>query len=714
MNRVNITTNQPLKPIHLPGFFVQTTRFEPCKKNDKPNNKNKNLDCSAPKGDNNFDDGDFTNPSPPSYVFVSPNGTKLWCPNVIDDIKPIVGLSFDKWEDVIAMYQNYAFHCGFSIHKGQTKVYKGVPTHKYLRCTKAGKPQSKHTFDTLCESSLKSSQSTFTQSDCPAHISIVVCQEKLRFVVLKFSEAHNHEFVDRHNLDLTKISRKLNFSSKQFIHKMSLNRVGPIQAHRCLVAMKGGHHNVNDEISKLNYNVFGDVVAFDATYHTNKYNMIFVPFTGDPSMRQAILEVFNESRHRLCMWHIMKKLLAKITADLFKNANIRAEIHRLVWNVYIKPSTFENRWEELISKYPLANNQWLKDMYEIRDRWVPAYFRDIPLCCLMKTTSRCESSNAAFNIYSSSANTCVQFMLCFETRIDSQRYRQRMSEFKTSTSTLVGTTDLPIESHAFSIYSHEIFFVVRKEITKGKLFCYISNTEIVDDIFVFQVTHLDRRNDATHVFQVRFNSVDNSASCSCMGFTRIGNLCRHIFCVYRLKKVERIPTLYILNRWMRDVIPKRVYSIEYRYGVDNTPQSVMRNEILEIVTECFDVVRSDTDSLVRLVEHLREIKLNLTVRSSTVVNQHTSDDFVILDLVGQPLDVEIEINNPDVAHNKGCGKHRRLIGPGEKQSTKPPKSPCLSRTCNEYVIDHDSRNCKKRFQESNNDAELSTSTLFTG
>ncbi|KAI3745143.1 hypothetical protein L1987_58247 [Smallanthus sonchifolius] len=162
-------------------------------------------------------------------------------------------------------------------------------------------------------------------------------------------------------------------------------------------------------------------------------------------------------------------------------------------------------------------------------------------------------------------------MLCFETRIDSQRYRQRVSEFKTSSSTFIGTTDLAIESYVFYLYSHEIFFVVRKEIMKGKLFYYISNTEIVDDIFVFSVTHL---------------------------------------------------------------------------------------------------------------EHL----------------------------VGQPLDVDIEINNPDVARNKGCRKHRRLIGPGEKQSTKPPKAPRLCRTCMEYIIDHDSRNCKKKFQESTNDTEASSST----
>ncbi|KAJ0779552.1 putative MULE transposase domain, FHY3/FAR1 family [Helianthus annuus] len=195
---------------------------------------------------------------------------------------------------------------------------------------------------------------------------------------------------------------------------MSLNCIGPMRAYRCLVALKGGHHNVNrtpvdfknfshqlrifigerdaqvflgrlrerfdnlpnfyfdytvsngklssvfwaDEISKLNYKAFGDVLAFDATYNTNMYKMVFVPFTGvdhhfqcvtfgaglistefiesyvwllkaflkahgtqptlvlsdqDPSMLQAVPMVFTESRHRLCMWHIMKKLPSKVS-----------------------------------------------------------------------------------------------------------------------------------------------------------------------------------------------------------------------------------------------------------------------------------------------------------------------------------------------------------------------------------------------------------------
>ena len=32
----------------------------------------------------------------------------------------------------------------------------------------------------------------------------------------------------------------------------------------------------------------------------------------DPAMKQAIEEVFSTSRHRLCMWHIMKKVADKV------------------------------------------------------------------------------------------------------------------------------------------------------------------------------------------------------------------------------------------------------------------------------------------------------------------------------------------------------------------------------------------------------------------
>ncbi|XP_076954279.1 protein FAR1-RELATED SEQUENCE 5-like [Bidens hawaiensis] len=112
-----------------------------------------------------------------------------------------------------------------------------------------------------------------------------------------------------------------------------------------------------DECAKRNFYVFEDVISFDATYRHNKYNMVFVPFTGidnhnrnvtlgaallgdetpetyawllrcfksvfgyeptvvvtdqDHAMKRAIEDVFPSSRHRLCMWHIMGKLSGKV------------------------------------------------------------------------------------------------------------------------------------------------------------------------------------------------------------------------------------------------------------------------------------------------------------------------------------------------------------------------------------------------------------------
>mgnify|MGYP003779978845 CR=1 FL=1 len=43
-----------------------------------------------------------------------------------------------------------------------------------------------------------------------------------------------------------------------------------------------------DGISRKNYYLFGDAISFDTAYGTNKYSMIFAPFTGINHHRQSI------------------------------------------------------------------------------------------------------------------------------------------------------------------------------------------------------------------------------------------------------------------------------------------------------------------------------------------------------------------------------------------------------------------------------------------
>ncbi|XP_022031080.1 protein FAR-RED IMPAIRED RESPONSE 1-like [Helianthus annuus] len=388
--------------------------------------------------------------TPRYFVTQTPQGTKYWTPIVDKEFHPVLGKSYDTFEELIAMYKAYGYQVGFDVKKAQTKVWNGYATHKYLRCSKAAKPQQKRTFDTLCESSVMTNRkSTFTHTDCKAQILVLITQNPTRFVVHNWIDVHNHPLINPFNRDLSKISRKLPFATQQFIHQMSINRIGPIKARMCLVSIKGGHHNVHgtpddfknfsqklrifignrdaqlfldrlrdrreslpnfyydfvvsdgklnavfwaDEISKLNYKPFGDVLAFDATYQTNKSAF----FTSLTPLHVGLLRCVKD-----------------IAGDLLQNTDVRACIHRLVWNVYIKPSTSESRWAALLEKFGLQDHQWLNEMYEIRERWVPAYFRDIPMYCSMKTTSRSESSNAAFKVNSTSANTLVQWLLCYD------------------------------------------------------------------------------------------------------------------------------------------------------------------------------------------------------------------------------------------------------------------------------------------------------------
>ncbi|GJZ06465.1 FAR1-related sequence 5-like protein [Tanacetum coccineum] len=143
--------------------------------------------------------------------------------------------------------------------------------------------------------------------------------------------------------------------------------------------------------------------------------------------------------------------------DLAADTNFRKDVHKLVWNVYTGPKVFEQRWDDMITRYNLHENKWLSDMYAIRERWVPGYFKEVPMCGLMKTTSRSESSNSFFQVYSHEGNTLVQFMLCFESAMEKQRYTQRVLDNSSNGSTPSIFTELPIEKHACAVYTPSIF-----------------------------------------------------------------------------------------------------------------------------------------------------------------------------------------------------------------------------------------------------------------
>ncbi|KAJ0800419.1 putative MULE transposase domain, FHY3/FAR1 family [Helianthus annuus] len=166
-----------------------------------------------------------------------------------------------------------------------------------------------------------------------------------------------------------------------------------------------------DEDAKRNFTVFG-AVSFNATYQRNKYKMMFVPFTGiddhnrnvtlgaaiisnetaetyswllkvfreafgraplvivtdqDPAMKKAIEDTWTESRHRLCMWHIMDKLTAKVGATICNSTDFKKRLCAIMRTDSILPEQFESGWATILNDFNLVDHEWLQSIYQIRD-----------------------------------------------------------------------------------------------------------------------------------------------------------------------------------------------------------------------------------------------------------------------------------------------------------------------------------------------------------
>ncbi|XP_076949468.1 protein FAR1-RELATED SEQUENCE 5-like [Bidens hawaiensis] len=629
-------------------------------------------------------------------------------------------------------------------------------------------------------SSTKRRNTNIKVTGCNACIRLKVPSTSEGFEIYHFEEAHNHGLVSELNMDLTRGRRQLQFSEKEFIQGFQCMGFGPTIAHRVQASLMGGQHLVRgskndwknqtrdvrcliadadaqmvvdkfsdsmlhldnyfsehkvvdgelhglfwaDDISIQNYNLFGEVLAFDATYGTNRYSMIFVPFTGvdchkkcvcfgvglihnetidsyqwllkaflkahrtqpplvltyqDPAMKKAVATVLTESKHRLCMWHVTNKIPVKINGDSKRNENIKALVHKLVWNVFIKPETFESRWHDLIEEFNLGDNNWLTDMFAIRKHWVPAYFRELPMCCLMKTTSRCESSNSQFKVYSSMGNTLVEFMNCFEKALNAQRDARRQLQHKTTTETPPLKTHLPIERHASYTYTIKTFQEVQKEIYKGLYNCARDRIESDNGLNIHLIRHKDKRKGLVGVFKATHNPTDNTFACSSKGFTHIGYLCRHIFCVFQIDQIDEIPEKYIPTRWRSDVLPSSLFKIEARYGVPLDVRSKLRQQFLSLTGQCVDRARGCYKTIPK-------------------EPSYNSKSTIVQDLIGYKIPETITITAPKGIRNKGSGSRKRKTGPGEEAKKKSKKPKRFCKKCNKHVCGHDSRNHHKFMQ----------------
>ncbi|KAL3850344.1 hypothetical protein ACJIZ3_012226 [Penstemon smallii] len=403
------------------------------------------------------------------------------------------------------------------------------------------------------------------------------------------------------------------------------------------------------------YNHFGDTVTFDTTYRSNRYRLPFLPFTGlnhhgqpvlfgcaflineseasfvwlfntwleamsgrspvsittehDNVIRSAITQVFPNTRHRFCKWHIFKKCQERLSHVLLKHPHFEAEFHKCV-NLCESTDEFESCWHSLVDKYDLRDHEWLGAIYADRSQWVPVYLRNT-FFAEMSVTQRSDNMNSYFDGYVNASTNLNQFFKLYEKALESRYEKEVKADFDTMNTSPVLKTPSPMEKQASEFYTRKLFMRFQEELVSTLTFM-ASKVDDDGEVTTYQVAKFGEDHKAYHV---RFNVLEMKATCSCQMFEFSGLLCRHVLAVFRVTNVLTLPSHYILKRWTRNakssvILDERVTDPFNNYLESHTVRyNTLRHEAFKFVDEGAETVDSYSVAMSALEDASKKVAL---------------------------------------------------------------------------------------------------------
>ncbi|XP_022003323.1 protein FAR1-RELATED SEQUENCE 5-like [Helianthus annuus] len=610
---------------------------------------------------------------------VSPNtGTKRYIPDSPSSLTPTEGMLFDTVDDAYNFYKTYAEAGGWTVRKGTQHENRGIVINKYFFCSKEGQKDFRPV-DTLVKqpSDRWVRRVPSKRTGCQAAIRIKLTDAK-KYLLYHFTEAHNHDFVHEEDLHLLKENWGINRAHEEMINKMSHLNIGPVRAFNIMKEVYGGFDKVGatkvdfknfkkelnlfigefdpemfvkrlmrkneflpnfsceyettdegvlkcifwaDEDMKRNYYMFGDVISFDATYKRNKYNMMFVPFTGiDNHNRNVTLgaAILSSETTETYSWLLRAIKNAygyapPVGAALCSNTDFRKRLPAVVWTDSLLPEAFEAEWAAILNDFGLTDHEWLTYIYGLRESWIPAYYREEEMSGLMRTSSRSESENHFFGKISNPKCTLVEFLSHFDTAIEAQSVR----------------------------------------------------LDDIGDFIKFFIKDLDQP--CFSFLEVMIREEDVTVKCICNRFEQFGLLCSHIFYVLRILDVREFLKQYILRRWTREAVPNSSPGSILTDGGDPDRSEEVNRCVREISHATEYVVNKLISKFDKLSDFRDHIKQFMSVADEAQINappKTRRNRFA--ELLGVAPESTATIRVPVGTRFKGCGSHKRLKSQKER------------------------------------------------
>ena len=108
-------------------------------------------------------------------------------------------------------------------------------------------------------------------------------------------------------------------------------------------------------------------------------------------MARAIAEVFPESNHRLCVWHIYQNAAKHLSHVFHSFKEFTDDFSHCMYD-YEDEDEWLLAWNNTLEKYGLTNNKWLGGIFDVKEKWAMVYSRHM-FTADMKSTQHSESMN---------------------------------------------------------------------------------------------------------------------------------------------------------------------------------------------------------------------------------------------------------------------------------------------------------------------------------
>ncbi|KAK3188940.1 hypothetical protein Dsin_028501 [Dipteronia sinensis] len=390
------------------------------------------------------------------------------------------------------------------------------------------------------------------------------------------------------------------------------------------------------------YEAFGDAVVFDTSHRLDSYDMLFGIWVGldnhgttclfgcmllrdenmlsfswalktflrfmngkaprtiltDQNMwlKEAIATEMPETKHAVCIWHILAKLSDSFPILLGScYDDWKADFYQLY--SLDSEEVFEVEWRKMVGKYGIQDYKHITSLYALRTFWALPFLRHYFFAGLLST---CQSE---------AINTFLQRILSAQSQLD--RFVERVGDVVESNDQAAGgklkmqqklqkvflEAGSPIESHAANVLTPYAFCKLQEELVMAPQYASVPVDESC-----FEVKHHTEMEGACNVIWI---PCQEHISCSCHQFEFSGILCRHVLRVLSTNNCFQIPDRYLPIRWrsVSSSSEKRIHLLESMAST-LVSESLETEQRLGVACEHIAMVLSRIRELPRLTTHV--------------------------------------------------------------------------------------------------------------